>query len=116
MNIKRRLFFCFMAVLLSEAQTEIPVKSVNHRILTVRRGPFRRRNCVEHPPRVGRKRSHSYHAHPPRSVPDKRLNNLNTRLLSVSGSDAESEGSQSGRSACSVLCTSSGRSFGLLFA
>ncbi|CAB1438014.1 unnamed protein product [Pleuronectes platessa] len=29
---------------------------------------------------------------------------------------AGSEGSQSGSSACSVLCTSSGRSFGLMFA
>ena len=88
MNIKRRLFlFC---VLLSEAQTEIPVKSVNHRSLTLRTmlgGVIRR--CWK---------------------------SKKATAFTPSGSRGEAEGSQSGRSACSVLCTSSGRSFGLLFA
>lgn len=111
MNIKKD-FFSFMAVLLSEAQTEIPAKSVNHTNLTyhrLRRSYFNgaimlRSLCVR------RKRSYSYHARPSCPVIG------NSLLLSVSESYAKSAGSQSGSSACSVLCTSSGRSFGLLFA
>lgn len=105
-------FFSFMAVLLSEAQTEIPAKSVNHTNLTYHRlrrsyikGVIMLRSLC-----VRRKRSYSYHARPACSVIG------NSLLLSVSESYAKSAGSQSGSSACSVLCTSSGRSFGLLFA
>lgn len=102
------LFFCLMAVLLSEAQTEIPHKKQESYLPAIVLGGVILKVRV-HAWGVG-KRSHSHHAHPPCSVGGTRLNK--PPAVSHSGS----EGSQSGRSACSVLCTSSGRSFGLLFA
>lgn len=115
MNIKRTLFFlfCFMAVLLSEAQTEIPGS-----LWIPRNRLFWRCNYVEKSECVGRKPTCSHEAHPPRSVSETHRN-IHQLSVSRSGSGpshADLEGSQSGRSACSVLCTSSGRSFGLLFA
>lgn len=98
-------FVCFMAVLLFRGSNWDPRKSVNHRNLTIMLGGVILT--------VKSVLTILCHAHPPCSFSGGRRN---LRLLSVSGPHAELEGSQSGRSACSVLCTSSGRSFGLLFA
>lgn len=74
-------FFCLMAVLLSEAQTEIPHKSQESYLPAIALGGVIL-NVRVHPCGVG-KRSHSHHAHPPCSVAGTHLNNPPAVSLSL---------------------------------
>lgn len=97
MNIKRTLFLLWLFCL-PEAQTEIPpplpVKSLTHQPdlpPSSSEGVLRKKGAAAVPKGRGRTEGKDW------------------------AQSGESAGSQLGRSVCSVLCTSSGTSFGLLF-